>query len=516
MAMKKSSLSLRFQVVAGMTLLMLAAIFFINVIILRLAEDDILRQKAGQISATISTINQSLFIMTGPGQPARVDQNQVQIFIQNALTNTSLNPLVIYGPDLKPLSPPTALEGNADFDFKDLETAVNLRAPMFKTAPTATWIINWNYQNTRLVVSAPLFAGHRLIGACQGSIKLKDFQAVLMKGQRMVWLFILIYCLIFILFGNYLLTKQLVNPMQRMGRLVDSYRDVDEPFNLAEDWEINEVGRLYLSIKKMIARLEENKVQLKHQIEALETANREILKTRNKMIISEKMASVGRLAAGIAHEIGNPLGAVLGYLEILGKDALSNEEGQDIINRIGPELERINRIVRQLLNFSRPPQGHQADVRVDAILQEATDLFRFQEIKSGIAIALNLHGSLPLLRTDPDLFKQVIINLMVNACDAMVQGGVITLETDVTTTDGSDSSSPQEVIIRVSDTGPGIPAEEIGLIFDPFYTTKPPGHGTGLGLSTTLGIIESMGGRVSVHNAASGGAVFTLTIPVNN
>ncbi|MBF0508634.1 MAG: hypothetical protein HQK57_06880 [Deltaproteobacteria bacterium] len=513
MAMKKSSLSLRFQVVAGMTLLMLAAIFFINVIILRLAEDDILRQKAGQISATISTINQSLFIMTGPGQPARVDPNQVQIFIQNALTNIHLDPLVIYGPDLRPLNRATPLEENADFNFKDLEAAVKFRAPMFKTIPTATWIINWNYQNTRLFVSAPLFAGTRLIGACQGSIKLQDIQAVLMRGQRMVWLFILIYCLIFILFGNYLITKQLMNPLQRMGRLVDSYRDVDQPFNQAEEWEINEVGRLYLSIKKMIARLEENKVQFRHQIEALETANREILKTRAEMITSEKMASVGRLAAGIAHEIGNPLGAVLGYLEILGKGALSNEEWRDIISRIGPELERINRIVRQLLNFSRPPQEHLADVRMDDILQESADLFRFQESKSGITIDLNLHGSLPLLRTDPDLLKQVIINLMVNACDAMAQGGVITLETDVTTTDGS---SPQEVIIRVCDTGPGIPAEEIGLIFDPFYTTKPPGHGTGLGLSTSLGIIESMGGRLSVHNAGSGGAVFTLTIPVNN
>lgn len=221
---------------------------------------------------------------------------------------------------------------------------------------------------------------------------------------------------------------------------------------------------------------------------------------------SEKLASVGKLAAGVAHEINNPLGGILNCLYNLRKGGLSAARQEEYWTSIEHGVRRVQKIVRQLLDFSQQhePEFSSADINgiVDQVLVLTTHLFA----PNRITLETRLGEGLPHVMVDRHMIEQVLMNLILNAVQAMKLGGLLTIRTSVA-----------EGICRVevSDTGSGIPASVLSRVFDPFFTTKGEGEGTGLGLSVNLGIMERHGGRILVESEVGKGTTFTICLPVS-
>ena len=234
-----------------------------------------------------------------------------------------------------------------------------------------------------------------------------------------------------------------------------------------------------------------------------------------QLVRSEKLAAVGELISGVAHEINNPLTGILGLSELLLRENKENlnEDTKKDLKSIYESSERIKKIVANLLRFAR----FEAPVRKDASINELLDTvlnIRAYEMKSkNVELKKNYQPDLPLVMVDPSQLEQVFLNLITNAEYAIHANGKAGTLT-ITTSLQEKQPEGQKVVIEISDTGAGVPENVITKIFNPFFTTKPAGKGTGLGLSVSYGIIKEHGGEIHVRNQAEGGAVFTIELPV--
>jgi len=222
---------------------------------------------------------------------------------------------------------------------------------------------------------------------------------------------------------------------------------------------------------------------------------------------AERLATAGRLASGIAHEIGNPLGAITGYVELatdrLGAGDAGRAEAADFLARVGEEAQRIDRIVRDLLDLSRPAAAAHGPVELARPVDAALRLARVQPRFKAVDVELDLAPGLPPVLADERRLAQVFLNLFLNAGDAMGGGGKVRV---------SARADGAAVLVRVADTGPGVPPEHLPRVFEPFFTTKGAGQGTGLGLAISQGIVEAAGGELAAANAEGGGAVFSVRL----
>lgn len=217
----------------------------------------------------------------------------------------------------------------------------------------------------------------------------------------------------------------------------------------------------------------------------------------------DKLAELGRLTAGIAHEIRNPL-AIIGYaLELLCRDGALTPFQAEMAEKIDVEIERLRALTDSLLTFSSGREGCRRLVSLNDLLDETLRLVRFELQRQAVVLESDL-GELPLVAADPNQLKQVVINLILNAAQAMEGEGTIRLRT---------ACCDDRIELAVADTGPGIPAALRESIFTPFFTTKPEGEGTGLGLYLSRHIIREHGGEILVDDAPDGGAVFRVRLP---
>jgi PAS domain S-box-containing protein len=226
-----------------------------------------------------------------------------------------------------------------------------------------------------------------------------------------------------------------------------------------------------------------------------------------QLVHAEKLASVGILAAGVAHEIGNPLSAVSGYAQLLAKDGVSDEERQEFGSSIFDLTQRIDKIIRDLLDYSRPSPFQGQMVEVSLAIEAVLNMFFTSKRLNTHNLTINrdLARALPPVRMDRDQLQQVVLNMVMNAAQAMEQGGVLSISTR--------QEEGGWVSLSFADTGPGIPPENMRNLFDPFFTTKPPGQGTGLGLSICDRIISQAGGRIEVISRLGKGTTFKIWMP---
>jgi PAS domain S-box-containing protein len=220
---------------------------------------------------------------------------------------------------------------------------------------------------------------------------------------------------------------------------------------------------------------------------------------------SEKLASVGKLAAGVAHEINNPLGGILNCLYNLRKGTLSPGRQEEYLVSMEDGLRRVQKIVRQLLEFSQQHEPERTPTDLNAVIDRVLVLTNHAFVASHIRLDKQLDRSLPSLMVDRHMMEQVLMNLILNAIQAIKGGGVITIRT---------RARDSVYAVDVEDTGCGIPNTVLPRIFDPFFTTKGTGEGTGLGLSVSLGIIEKHGGQILVSSEVGKGSVFTVCLPL--
>jgi two-component system, NtrC family, sensor kinase len=234
----------------------------------------------------------------------------------------------------------------------------------------------------------------------------------------------------------------------------------------------------------------------------------ELEETQSQLVQAEKIASLGRLAAGVAHEINNPLAGILIYAELLLRDLPEKDPGRPNMEEIVTQTLRCQKIVTRLLDFSRQSLGERTLFDPNSTILRCIDLVKHQALFHNIEIVLQLDPELPRIIGDPGQLHQVVTNLLLNAADAMGGRGRITI-----------ASRPHRagdgVILSFTDTGEGIPSQIRDKIFDPFFTTKPPGKGTGLGLAVVYGVIQRHGGSIEVTSPPEGGASFIIKLPLD-
>jgi len=355
-----------------------------------------------------------------------------------------------------------------------------------------------------------------------GALVLAVFSAVLapllghgLLGVVLLTALVVADVAIFIGFGRYLVTRLVTEPMDG---LVDATQAVaaGEMARRAPPGATREFDRLAASVNLMTERL---------------------LDAQGALVRAEKLASVGWLAAGVAHEIGNPLAAIGNYLELLGRRGAA----PDLVTAIEREASRIDTIVRSLLDYARPRDARREPLDLGDVAQRATELLRSQGLFRQVTVEMARPEPLPRMLGDPAALEQVFVNLLLNAIDAAGDGGRIVVAASATRlgdgeaerrssdADGarvegrvarrsgrhleSAADGAPAVQVVVGDSGPGVPAELAERVFDPFFTTKAPGKGTGLGLAIVQRIVHDHGGRVDVARAREGGAAFTVVFP---
>jgi signal transduction histidine kinase len=297
----------------------------------------------------------------------------------------------------------------------------------------------------------------------------------------------------------------------------------------------------------MAARFIADQERLAANIRSLDETNRLLTEARDAMVHSEKLASVGRLGAGIAHEVGNPLSAIIGYLSILRKHAKGSDV--ELLEAAENETRRIDRIVRGLLDYSRPREARTQFLDVNTVVHDTIELVSTQGKFKRVQLDVDVGENLPAVSGDQYQLQQVLVNLLVNAADALEH----TVDPHVRISTFARQRRPAPVLmarrkddhpgidythrrrlhtlprvfmsdpetgdghvveIVVADNGPGIPHDLIDQIFEPFVTTKEIGKGTGLGLAVCSRLIEGMGGIIRAESTEGQGATFRIVMPV--
>jgi hypothetical protein len=410
-------------------------------------------------------------------------------------------------------------------------------------------------KKTPLLISAAWLLGDRTVGGIRAEIPLEDLKEMLFRSQSIIFLYVFLTAFLLIVMGSFLLSRVIINPLKKLMQMSEKIAEGNLELMSGPSGG-DEVGKVLASFNHMASRLREDRSKMEEYISSLEKVNRKLRLAQDEIIRSEKLASIGRLAAGVAHEVGNPTGAILGYLDLLSKGGLAEAEKADVLKRAESEAERIRRIVRELLEFSRPSPRLEEGVDVNEVIDRALSLLSHQKkVWEQIHVVREFQKELPCWKGNPHHLQQVMINLLLNAADALVSTDAartagekkIRITTRTLSPEeladsfgparrrrkedapGRDSSlfriprdsrpvSPQEVSsmleVEVEDTGPGIPEEALGKIFEPFYSTKPPGKGTGLGLAICMGILESYGGKISVQSESGKGTRFTIHLPI--
>ena len=233
----------------------------------------------------------------------------------------------------------------------------------------------------------------------------------------------------------------------------------------------------------------------------------ELEKTQLQLLQSEKMASLGKLAAGVAHQINNPLGGITLYAKLALEEYELEEGVRQDLDRILKDAERCRDTVKELLEFTRQTRHLMRPHDINAVISRTLFLLENQSLFQNIEIEKKFGDSLPPVQADIQQLNHLFMNIILNAAQAMDGKGKLRIET-------GKVSGKEQIGIEISDTGPGIPEDVIPHIFDPFYTTKEEGKGTGLGLSLAYGIVENHGGRITVRNKSGGGAAFNTVLPI--
>jgi len=307
--------------------------------------------------------------------------------------------------------------------------------------------------------------------------------------------------------------------MYRLVKRAEEYKEEDDIFFSVRK-EDNEFKKLSKSLNSMLMRISKDKEKLRSTVQSLEKVNSDLRQAQKEIIRAEKLASVGRLSAGIAHEIGNPIGIIIGYLDMLKQKDIKDKEKNDFITRTEKEINRINTIIRQLLDFSRPSKEGMKAVSAHEIIEDVSNVVNIQPFMSGINLELSLKAEKDIVRADSNQLQQVFLNLMINAADAISssaigQDGKIIIKSEVVSDSDFDLKDQKNLLkVMFIDNGVGIPKETLGNIFDPFYSTKEPGKGTGLGLSVSYMIIESIDGKIEATSEQSKGTTLTIFLPL--
>jgi two-component system, NtrC family, sensor kinase len=303
--------------------------------------------------------------------------------------------------------------------------------------------------------------------------------------------------------GYILFHRTVIGPISDAARLAGKAAGIADP-DFAETVKLKgDIQHISATLRGLISKSVEDREKMEALIERLRATNRDLEAAQQGLIRSEKLAGVGRLATGLAHEVGNPIQILMGYVEILQR-APDTAAHSEILCRMDQEIKRIHAILQNLLDFARPIKKHIAACDLNAVVKDCAELIKGRKGFRNFRIEYVLNPDLPPIKSEPEKIRQIVINLLFNAADAIPEaGGKIVIRTD---------KQDETVEIEIRDTGIGIPQENLEKVFDPFFTTKEPGKGTGLGLAVCLGLVESLGGKINIESSPGEGTSIKVTL----
>jgi two-component system NtrC family sensor kinase len=520
--MKKFRFSLTFAILASLSCLLIFTWLLLSLISFKTAEKDLLAQKSEEGRLLLSAF---LYLLPPNLEPG-VTPVVAHRFATRLDAEKFFRGILILDRN-----------GKEIYRFADAAKADARLHQVLKTG-TETASISGN----GLILSryAPIRTGDVVQGAARLSISLAPEYARLSRTRTIFLSYFLLDFLLLLVFGSYLLSRCIVLPIRQLlavtGKIADG--DLSSKVPVPGNREIAELAEAF---NGMLAALRKKKDEVDEHIRSLERINNELQVARQETIRTEKMASVGLLAAGTAHEIGTPLAAIMGFAGILRDEMHDDPEKADYLDRIEAEAGRIDRIIRGLLDYARPSRRDWEEVDVLEVLQSTIDMLDGQGVLKSITVSLSAGEPAPLLVADRQELQQVFTNLIINARDAIPDDGILSIRVSVDEENKPDAALPREKAVRgrrrddfrgaffsplnscgqkkylrvdVRDTGSGIAREHLDRIFDPFFTTKEPGKGTGLGLAVTARIVDSLGGRITVESLPGEGTTFTVWLPV--
>ena len=541
---RKFRVGLRTEIILNLALLMTGALLLVGFGIIKIHERDILEQKVRNGKIIVRSVQNSIDLY----QRENIDLSERAFFfhrvIQVYADPEEIEEIAIVDPTQGVIA--CSLEGRraGRIDDQDLTRAIAENRVVWRFDRQNSFIFSV-YRDLRLF--SPLMKDGELLGGIYVRLSLADVMKSILASQRLIILLVFLDGVVIVFFGSFLLSRVIVNPVKALARATEAVArgDYDQRILLTES---HEIGKLADSFNEMTCRLRESRRDVQEYVHSLEIANQRLQQTQMELIRSEKLASIGRFAAGVAHEVGNPLGAILGYTSILEKGMDDRSDELEYLKRIEVEIQRINKIIRELLDFSRPSVVDITEVDINRVIESCLSLLSYQKSFENIRSVLQLDKKLPLIQADESQLQQVFVNLIINAVDSMPGGGTLTLKTgdyilqkipqnlnqgirrrrddpeNVDYTHLRRSERVQDplnplregqpvVCASIIDTGCGIPREDLESIFDPFFTTKDPDRGTGLGLSISVKILESFGGKIEVESQVGKGSTFRVMFP---
>ncbi|MBW2058338.1 MAG: HAMP domain-containing protein [Deltaproteobacteria bacterium] len=537
---------LKTEIILNLALLMTSALLLLGLGIIKIHERDILNQKVRSGKIIVKSVQNSLNLYGVKGEDLSEKTYLFHRMIQVYADPREIDEIAIVDPSQRVLA--CSLKGRRAerIDDEGMAKAIAERRILWNLDRRRSFLFS-TYRDLRLF--SPLLSGSDLVGGVYVRLSLADVMGSIAASQRLIILFVLLDGVVIVLFGSFLLSRVIVNPLKALVAATDGIGrgDYDQRISVSEP---NEIGRLAESFNEMTDRLRESQKDVQEYVRSLERANEQLRQTQMELVRSEKLASIGRFAAGVAHEVGNPLGAILGYTSILQNEMENHPEGLEYLKRIEVEIQRINKIIRELLDFSRPSAVDVKEVDLNSVIESSLSLLSYQKSFKNIESNLCLKKDLPPIEADESQIRQVLVNLILNAVDSMPDGGTLTLRTE----DHEPRVDPQEagrgparrrddpadkdythlrrsqgprypyphlprdgrfVCVSITDTGCGISPDDLEKIFDPFFTTKDPDRGTGLGLSISLRIVESFGGKIEVESRLGKGSTFKVLLPAS-
>ncbi|WP_305045126.1 sensor histidine kinase [Geoalkalibacter sp.] len=490
-------LGLRSEILISLSVLVVSGLLFAGLFLLKIAENELIEER---IQTTLSSLQ-------GMTALVRVDHGGL-IFLQeidwlfrqmNLAADAAVYTLVDAEVQRR------AGQGPELADPADLRRTAFQGTSLVRVSRPAGWYGFFpGAAGGYFDVYQPLVFEGSIEGVLFGRFSLNGIAQRMVPAQTAIFVLIFGFGGVLIAFGTYVLGRSVVLPARRLMQATSRVAAGDLGVNVPVDGP-REISELAASFNAMTRALQESRAQTQETIAGLHQANAELEKARRHLVRSEKMAAVGNLAAGIAHEIGNPLGAALGYLD-LAQAGPRSPETEDLLARAGRELRRIDLLVRDLLDFASPRDAAPEVLEPVAVAREAAQLLEHQGIFQEVGLENVLPPRLPEVLATRHKLLQVLVNLLLNARDACIgNGGRVRLEGKVV---------GGEICLIVRDEGPGLPPGLEERIFDPFFTTKEPGKGRGLGLFFCHKVIEESGGRMEVSSRPGEGACFQVFLPV--
>lgn len=522
--MKPFRFSLTFSILSALACLLGLTWILLSLISFKTAEQDLLAQKNEEVRVLLGS-----FISILPENLATLD---------NGTAAGRFTAKLAREPDFAGLLVVDSQGRNVYAFSDDRGIDGRLRETLTGGAETSA------FSGNGMIISryAPVLNGDRITGAARLSLSLAGEYGRLKRSRHVFFAYFALDFLLLFSLGSYLLSRIVVVPVKRLLTATEriAAEDYSHVIKVPGGAEVAELAE---SFSLMQDALKSKRDEVETYVRSLERANSELRAAREETIRTEKMASVGLLAAGMAHEIGTPLSAIIGYTGILREETHGNPANEDYLRRIDQEAGRIDRIVRGLLDYARPTEADYEDVDMGALVVSTLELFSDQGAFKNIEASLQMEPSLPAVHADRHQLQQVLINLFLNARDAMPNGGKIT----VAARRGEFQVNPEAagspaaarmgrrkedfnrvfrasfntagtavpcVCLEIRDTGEGIARENLAKIFDPFFTTKEPGRGTGLGLAICARIIDTLRGRITVESSPGEGTSFILWLPL--